>query len=128
MLSKFNRARHNVFNSFACRSFASQTDYTWLKTKLSTTPTEKTVGILVDSEEITNEGLGEALGLSKYFKSKEFRQDLTMDKYCWIYPENEGRRILLLQHKEEKKAEEKPEESEVKAVKQISSLGSLACN
>ena len=82
-------------------------------------PATKTAALLVDHSEIQ-----ELDCLKHLSKSKDFRQDLTMNQAMWVYlPHNQGeaaRRVLLLQQKNKKPSsseeESKDESAEDKAL------------
>ena len=79
---------------------ASETSSKWLHDRLAAVPASKTVALLVDHSEVQEQSLD---CLSHVHGSKDFRDDLTLNKSAWIYTSDESkRRCLLIQYKEGK--------------------------
>ena len=69
----------------------------WLDKKLASVPSNKTVAILVDENDVKEQKLD---CLKHLYGSKEFLQDLTLSKSAWIYTNDAAmRRCLVIQHK-----------------------------
>ena len=67
----------------------------WLKERLTHAHknTSKTVALVVDKSEVENLDI-----LGHLAKSKEFKQDLAMQKSYWFYSPETMKRFLLVQH------------------------------
>ena len=93
----------------------------WLEKRLASVPASKTVALLVDEDEVKNQSLA---CLSHVHSSKEFRQDLALQKSAWIYTNDAAmRRCLLIQHKLPKGKDDQSEEdrqiAEMKAMREL---------
>ena len=76
------------------KSFQKRLFSQWLHTRLAQAPAQKTVALLVDHSEVKNQELS---CLSPVHTSADFRLDLTMNQFAWVYLDQ--RRVLLLQNK-----------------------------
>ena len=94
--------------------------FSWMNKAIQQAHTHnnKTVAILVDHSEVKEGGLPFLGGLEK---SKEFRQDLNINKTYWFYSSETQKRALLIQQKL------KPDASLEDKKKEMRSLGVKAC-
>eukprot|EP00347_Sterkiella_histriomuscorum_P020665 403336937 len=92
-----------MFSKYSKRFFST----TWLKERLAHAHknSNSTVALVVEKSELAE--LGESV-FGHLAKSKEFKQDLSMNKSVWVYSPETLKRLLIVQHTQPKPQGDKP--------------------